>query len=72
MHEQGEICLNTSLECLKGPTQIHKHQIGLSPIKDYEKNFTKTKNPNPIFENPQFLNPNLKFCKISKKHEENV
>ena len=72
MHEQIEKCLNTNLKCLKGPTQMHKHQIGLSPIKDFEKNLHKHKNPNPFSKNPNFLNPNLNFCIIIEKHEENV
>ena len=45
MHEHDEKCLNTSSNCHKGPTQMHKHQMGLSPIKKIEKNFTKSKNP---------------------------
>ena len=44
---------------------------GTQPNKRFWKFFTKTKNPNPIFENPQFLKPNLNFCIISEKHEEN-
>ena len=39
---------------------------GTQPNQRYRKNFTKTKNLNPIFENPQFFNPNLNFCIISK------
>ena len=38
---------------------------GTQPNQRFRKNFIKTKNPNPIFENPQFLNPNF-FCIISK------
>ena len=37
MHEHEEICLNTSSNYHKGPTQMHKHQIGLSPIKELKK-----------------------------------
>ena len=44
MHEHDEKCLNTSSNCHKGPTQMHKHQMGLSPIKKIEKNFTKSRN----------------------------
>ena len=39
---------------------------GTQPNQRFRKNFTKTKNPNLIFENPQFLNLNLKFCIISE------
>ena len=39
---------------------------GTQPNQRFRKNFTKTKNPNPIFENPQFLNPNLNFYIISE------
>ena len=39
---------------------------GTQPNQRFRKTFTKTKNPNPIFENPQFLNPNLNFCIISE------
>ena len=42
MHKHDEICLNTCLDCHKGPTQMHKDQMGLSPIKNFEKFFTKT------------------------------
>ena len=51
---------------------MYKHQMGLSPIKDFEKKLRKHKNPNPFLKNPNFLNPNLNFCIISEKHEENV
>ena len=72
MHEHGEICLNTCLNCHKVPTQIQTQQMGLSPIKILEGNFHKFKNPNPFSKNPQFLNPNLNFYIILEKHEENV
>ena len=55
MHEHSEKCLNTCSNYHMGPTQ-----------KQSQQNFTKTKNLNPIFENPQFLNPNLNFCIISE------
>ena len=39
---------------------------GTQPNQRFRKHFTKTKNPNPIFGNPQFFNPNLNFCIISE------
>ena len=70
VHEHGEICLNTSLECLKGPTQIHKHQMGLSPIKDFEKFSQKLRTSTHFRKIPNFWT--LNFYIISKKYEENV
>ena len=37
MHEHDETYLNTSLNYHKEPTQMHKHQMGLSPIKELKK-----------------------------------
>ena len=37
MHEHDEKCLNTSSNCHKGPTQMHKHHMGLNPIKELKK-----------------------------------
>ena len=54
MPEHDEKCLNTSSNCHKGPTQMHKHQMGLNPIKELnffmqkletQRNFRKS----PIF-----------------------
>ena len=54
MHEHDEKCLNTSSNYHKGPTQMHKHQMGLNPIKELifflqkletQRNFRKS----PIF-----------------------
>ena len=39
------------------------------PNQRFRNIFTKTKNPNPIFENPQILNPNLSFCIILETME---
>ena len=30
---------------------------GTQPNQNFERNFHKFKNPNPVFENPQFLKP---------------
>ena len=54
MHEHDEKCLNTSSNCHKGPTQMHKHQMGLNPNKELKKNSQKQETqPNfrkyPIF-----------------------
>ena len=54
MHEHGIICLNTSLECLKGPTQIHKHQMGFNPIKDFEEFSQKLRTPTQFLKIPNF------------------
>ena len=54
MHEHDEICLNTCLECLMGPTQIQTQQMGLSPIKDLKK-ISQNHEPQPIFEKPPIL-----------------
>ena len=48
MHEHDEICLNISSNCRKGPTQMHKHQMGLSPIKEL-KNFSQKLETQPNF-----------------------
>ena len=54
MPEHDEKCLNTSSNYHKGPTQMHKHQMGLNPIKELifflqkletQRNFWKS----PIF-----------------------
>ena len=54
MPEHDEKCLNTSSNYHKGPTQMHKHQMGLNPIKELifflqkletQRNFRKS----PIF-----------------------
>ena len=37
MHEHDDTCLKTSSNYHKGPTQMHKHQMGLSPIKELKK-----------------------------------
>ena len=75
MHEHKWKSLNTLLECHTGPTQIHKDQIGLSPIKILEI-FSQNHEPLPIFEKSliletltQFLN-NLrqKRRKCFRKH----
>ena len=49
MHEHNEVCLNTCSNCHMGPTQIHKHQMGLSPIKKFWKFFHKYEEPQPTF-----------------------
>ena len=54
MHEQDEICVNTWLECLMGPTQIRTQQMGLNPIKILKKNFTKIRTPTQFSKIPNF------------------
>ena len=67
MHEQIEKCLNTNLKCLKGPTQMHQQQMGLSPIKILE-NFSKNWVTQPFFEKiPNFENSKLKSAKLKEK-----
>ena len=48
MHEHDEICCNTCLECHMRPTQIHKDQMRLSPIKILKK-FSQNHEPQTIF-----------------------
>ena len=36
MHEHIKKCLNTSLKCHKGPTQIHTSEMGHNPVKILE------------------------------------
>ena len=67
MREQIEKCLNTNLKCLKGPTQMHQQQMGLSPIKILE-NFSKNWVTQPFFEKiPNFENSKLKSAKLKEK-----
>ena len=54
MHEHDEIPLNTCLECHTEPTQIHKDQIGISPIKILEI-FSQNHEPLPIFKKSLIL-----------------
>ena len=49
MHEHKWKCLNTCLECHTVPTQIHKDQMGLSPMKILKK-ISRNHEPQPIFE----------------------
>ena len=42
------------LKLPQGPTQMHKHQMGLSPIKKIEKIFTKNRNPTQFSKIPNF------------------
>ena len=53
-----KICLNTCLNCHKGPTQMHKHQMGLSPTKKLKKFSQKTRTPTHFRKIPNFENPN--------------
>ena len=45
MHEHDEKCLNTSSNYHKEPTQMHKHQMGLSPIKKLKNISQRNRNP---------------------------
>jgi len=54
MHEHIEKCLNTSVKCHKGPTQIHKNEIGDNPIKILKKFCLKIMNPTPFLKIPNF------------------
>ena len=72
MHEHNEICLNTCSNYHKGPTQEQSQQMELSPIKDFEKISQKLRTPTQFSKIPNLLNPNLNFCIILEKHEENV
>ena len=47
------------------PTQEQSQQMGLSLTKDFEKISQKLRTPT------QFSKPNLNFCIVSEKHEEN-
>ena len=58
MHEHNEICLNTCSNCHKGSTQIHKQQMGLSPIKNLERVSQKLRTPTHFRKIPNFENPN--------------
>ena len=48
MHEHDETFLKTSSNYHKGPTQMHKHQMGLSPIKELKK-FSQNLETQPNF-----------------------
>ena len=56
MHEQIEKCLNISVKCHKGPTQIHTDQMGLSPIKTLKKFCLENMNPTIVQKIPNFKN----------------
>ena len=48
----------TCSNCHKGPTQIHKQQMGLSPIKNLERFSQKLRTPTHFRKIPTFENPN--------------
>ena len=54
-----------------GPTQEQSQQMGLSPIKDFEKLSQKLRTPTQFLKTPIF-EPKLKFLHNLRKHEENV
>ena len=65
MHEYSEKCLNTCSNCHMEPTQEQSPQMGLSPIKDFEKISQKLRTPTQFQKSP-ILNPNLNFNIISE------
>ena len=67
MHEHDEKCLNTSSNCHKGPTQMHKHQMGLNPIKELKK-FSQKIETQPNFQkSPFFKTLSIDFAESENK-----
>ena len=54
MHEHDEKYLNTSSNFHKGPTQMHKHQMGLNPIKELKK-ISQKRETQPNFRKSQIF-----------------
>ena len=62
MHEHDEICLNTSSNCHKVPTQMHKHQMGLSQIKELKKISQKLETQPNFRKSPIFKTLSIDFA----------
>ena len=67
MHEHDEICLNTSSNCHKGPTQMHKHQMGLSQIKELKIISQKLETQPNFQKSPIFKTLSTDYAKFKKK-----
>ena len=62
MYEHDETCFKTSSNWHKGPTQMHKHQMGLSQIKELKK-FSQNLETQPNFrKSPIFKTLSTEFA----------
>ena len=72
MHEHVKIYLNTCKNCHMGPAQSHTSQMGLSPIKNLKKIWSKSMFPTPFSKNPKSSEPREFSAKSKKKNEKVV
>ena len=64
MHEHGKILPKYMIKGHKGPTQIQQCHKKQNPIKDLARTTPNFEEQPKNSKNPNYQNPNQKYCKI--------